>query len=111
MRRLIPFLLLIPSAADAADPHAAAKAIIAAQCSSCHRVPGVPAAVGDIGPSLKGIAGQPLIAGKLPNTTANMVRWLMHPQQVSPGTTMPDLGLTQDQAGKLAAYLQTLDAK
>jgi len=109
MRRVIPLLLLVPSLAHAADPQAAAKAIIAAQCSACHRVPGVPAAMGDIGPTLKGIAKRPLIAGKLPNTSPNMIRWLMHPQQVSPGTTMPDIGLTEDQARKLASYLSTLD--
>jgi cytochrome c1 len=38
-----------------------------------------------------------------------MVRWLMHPQQVLPGTQMPDLGLTDDQARKIAAYLHTLN--
>jgi cytochrome c2 len=111
MRRPIPFLLVLlaPSLAHAADPYAAAKTIIATQCSSCHRVPGVPGALGDIGPSLKGIAKRPLIAAKLPNMPANMVRWLMHPQQVSPATNMPDLGLSEDQARKVSAYLYTLD--
>ncbi len=111
MRWLIPFLLLVPSVARADDPHAEAKAIIATQCSSCHTVPGVPEAMGDIGPSLEGVAGRPTIAGKLPNNPANMVRWLMHPQQVSPGTAMPDLGLTEGQAGKISAYLATLGGK
>jgi cytochrome c2 len=109
MRRLIPLFVLIPFAAQAADPYAPAKGIMAAQCSSCHVIPGVPGAFGDIGPSLKGIAKRPLIAGKLPNNPANMAHWLMHPQQVSPGTAMPELGLTPDQAGKIAAYLGTLD--
>ena len=109
MRRLVALFVLIPVAAQAADPFAQAKGIMSAQCSSCHVIPGVPGAFGDIGPSLKGVAKRPLIAGKLPNNTANMVRWLMHPQQVSPGTSMPELGLTSDQAGKIAAYLATLD--
>lgn len=111
MRALILTLFLMPAMAQAADPHAAAKALIATQCSACHRVPGVPEAVGDMGPSLKGIAKQPLIAGNLPNNQANMIRWLMHPQQVSPGSAMPDLGLTEDQARALTAYLYTLDEK
>ena len=111
MRKLIPLLALIPMVAHASDPHAEAKAIIGAQCASCHNVPGVPAAVGDIGPSLKGIGARPLIAGKLPNVPDNMVRWLMHPQQVSPESAMPDLGLSQDQARRIAAYLATLDQK
>jgi cytochrome c2 len=111
MRRLIPFLVLLPIAAQAKDPHAEAKGLIAAQCSACHTVPGVPGAVGNVGPSLKGIARQQIIAGKLPNNPANMVRWLMHPQQVWPGNAMPEMGLTQDQARKIASYLFTLDKR
>lgn len=111
MRRLIPFLVLLPIAAQAKDPHADAKSLIAAQCSACHTVPGVPGAVGNVGPSLKGIARQQIIAGKLPNNPANMVRWLMHPQQVWPGNAMPEMGLTQDQARKIASYLFTLDKR
>jgi len=109
MRIILASLILTPFAAHAADPHAEAKAVMSAQCSACHRIPGVAGASGDIGPSLKGIAKRPQIAGKLPNDQANMVRWLMHPQQVSPGTAMPELGLTQAQAAKIAAYLATLD--
>jgi cytochrome c2 len=109
MRTMISLLLLVPSIAQAADPYAATKSAMSAQCSSCHVIPGVPGAFGDIGPSLKGVARRPLIAGKLANNPANMVHWLMHPQQVSPGTAMPELGLTSDQAGKIAAYLGTLD--
>lgn len=80
-----------------------------AQCGTCHKIPAIPGAFGDMGPSLKGVARRPTIAGKVPNTQANMVKWLMHPQQVSPGTAMPDLGLTSAQATKIAAYLATLD--
>ena len=109
MRTILALIALAPFAAQAADPHAEAKSLMSAQCSSCHTIPGVAGAFGDIGPSLKGIAKHPQIAGKLPNTDGNMVRWLMHPQQVSPGTAMPDLGLTSAQASKIAAYLATLD--
>ena len=109
MRTLILTLALLPFAAQAADPYAEAKSVLSTQCSACHVIPGVPGAYGDMGPSLKGIAKRPLIAGKVPNNTANMVRWIMHPQQVSPDAGMPDLGLTSDQATKIAAYLATLD--
>ena len=109
MRTLLALLVLIPFAARAADPYAEAKGLISAQCSACHTIPGVAGAYGDIGPSLKGIAKHPQIAGKLPHNHANMVKWLMHPQQVSPGTGMPEMGLTEAQAGKIAAYLATLD--
>ena len=112
MRRLIAFLLLtLPIAAQAKDPHAEAKSLIGAQCAACHTVPGVPGAIGNVGPSLKGIARQQIIAGKLPNNPANMERWLMHPQKIWPGNAMPEMGLTQDQARKIAAYLLTLDKR
>ena len=109
MRSLVALLGFLPFAVQAADPHAEAKEIMAGQCSSCHTIPGIPGAFGDIGPSLKGIGTRPTIAAKLPNNNANMVRWLMHPQQVLPGTQMPDLGLTDGQAHKIAAYLHTLN--
>lgn len=110
MRGLILLLCAgLSGAASAADPHAAAKAIIATQCASCHIVPGVPGAVGRVGPSLRGIAKQRLIAGRLPNTPDAMTRWLMHPQKIDPGNAMPEMGLTQDQARKIAAYLASLD--
>lgn len=109
MRRMIPLLILIPGVAQAADTYAEAKQMIGRQCAACHTVPGVPGAKGAVGPSLKGIAKRQIIAGKLSNSPANMVRWLMHPQQIVPGNAMPELGLTQDQASKIAAYLYTLD--
>jgi cytochrome c1 len=48
------------------------------------------------------------IAGKLRNTPANMVRWLRNPQAVVPENVMPNMGLTQEQARDIAAYLYTL---
>jgi cytochrome c1 len=44
----------------------------------------------------------------LPNTPQNMVRWLRHPQAVSPKSAMPDLGVTEPDARDVAAYLSTL---
>jgi cytochrome c2 len=108
-RALIPLLIVAPAVTDAAEPYAEAKSMIGRQCAACHTVPGVPGARGNVGPSLKGIARRRIIAGKLANNPANMVHWLMHPQQVVPGNAMPELGLTEDQARKIAAYLYTLD--
>lgn len=49
-----------------------------------------------------------MIAGELPNSPANLVRWIKDPKSVEPGTDMPDLGLTDQQARDVAAYLYTL---
>lgn len=49
-----------------------------------------------------------MIAGELPNTPDNLVRWIKDPKLVEPGTAMPDLGLSDEQARDVAAYLYTL---
>jgi cytochrome c2 len=111
MRALIALLVLAPLAACASDggPHAEAKAIIAAHCGMCHKVPGVASAHGRVGPPLDGFARRQVIAGQFPNSRDNLLRWITHPQQMKHGTVMPETGLTADQASKVADYLYTLD--
>ena len=48
------------------------------------------------------------IAGELPNTPDNLVVWLKNPRAVEPKTAMPVLGLSDEQARAVAAYLYTL---
>ena len=61
-----------------------------------------------VGPPLAGLAARRLIAGRLPNTPENMVRWLRQPRAVDPLTAMPDLEVTEADARDIAAYLGTL---
>ena len=79
-------------------------------CGGCHTIPGVPGATGNIGPSLAGVAGRTTIAGgAVPNNGPDdLKRWLLNPPAVKPGTAMPNLGLTDDEATKIVAYLETL---
>lgn len=77
-------------------------------CATCHAIPGVAGARHHVGPSLAGIADRSYVAGTLPNTEANMQRWLLAPGQAKPGTAMPDLGLTDQDARDISAFLQTL---
>jgi cytochrome c len=88
-----------------AHPDAAPAVMKAFGCGSCHMIPGVAGADGRVGPNLAGIDGRWSIAGRLPNTPANLVRWIMHPQEVDPGTLMPDLGVQAQQARDIAGYL------
>jgi cytochrome c len=74
-------------------------------CGSCHSIPGVPGANSMAGPPLKCFYQRSYIAGHLPNTRDNLILWVRHPQQVEPGTAMPDLGVTEDEAADIAAYL------
>ncbi len=41
----------------------------------------------------------------LPNTPENLVRWIQQPEQIRPGTAMPNLGISEDDARDIAAYL------
>jgi cytochrome c len=77
-------------------------------CGACHIVPGIHAARGLVGPPLYFVGQRTMIAGELPNSPGNLTRWIRHPRLVEPKTAMPDLGLTEDQAYDIAAYLYSL---
>ncbi|MEH3121359.1 MAG: c-type cytochrome [Sphingomonas phyllosphaerae] len=83
-------------------------AIAAYGCGSCHVIPGIAGANGQVGPPLTKIAVRASIAGKLPNDPAAMTRWLEHPQAVVPGNDMPEQGVTRRDARDMTAYLYTL---
>jgi mono/diheme cytochrome c family protein len=85
------------------------RAIHQYACATCHAIPGIVGANAPVGPPLDRMATRTFIAGALPNTRANMVRWLRAPQAVSPASAMPDLGVTERDAADIAAYLATLD--
>jgi cytochrome c len=76
-------------------------------CPTCHVIPHVPGAVGKVGPSLDGLAQRSYLAGTLQNSPENLVRWIQHPQQIHPGTAMPEMGVTQADAARIASFLQT----
>lgn len=76
-------------------------------CGSCHSATGVRTATGDVGPPIDGIATRVIIAGHLANNAPNMERWIQDPQHVSPGTAMPDLGVSAGDARDITAFLYT----
>jgi cytochrome c2 len=77
-------------------------------CGSCHVAPGVAGADARVGPSLAHLGEQSYIAGVIANTPDDLVRWLMDPPAVKPGTVMPNLGLSRRDASDIAAYLLSL---
>jgi cytochrome c2 len=97
-----------PAAPLSAEAAAGRDLIVPRACGSCHRVPGVRDAVGTVGPSLAGIASRPKIAATVDNTPDNLKRWLLNPPAMKPGTSMPSLGLSDEDATKLTAFLETL---
>ncbi len=77
-------------------------------CGACHVIPGIRAARGRVGPPLYDFGDRVFIAGELPNTPANLMRWIENPPAVKPHTAMPDLGVTKNQARDMTAYLYSL---
>lgn len=76
-------------------------------CGSCHSLKNVRGAVGMVGPPLDGIALRVVIGGHLSNNPANIQKWIRDPQQVSPGTAMPDLNVGAEDARDINAFLYT----
>lgn len=87
------------------DPAAGHDIILRSGCGACHRIPGVAAARGRVGPALDDFASRATIAGILPNSAENLARFIEDPRAVDPQTAMPALGLTRDEARDVAAFL------
>lgn len=77
-------------------------------CAACHTIPGIDNAVASVGPPLTQVANRHFLGGHLTNTPDNMMRWIRHPQQIDPKNAMPEMGVTEQDARDIAAYLYTL---
>ncbi|MFN2557879.1 MAG: cytochrome c family protein [Nitriliruptorales bacterium] len=77
-------------------------------CGACHTISGVPNADGGAAPPIDHFSRRAYIAGRLANTPENLARWIEDPQAVEPGTAMPNLGVTPDDARNIAAYLHSM---
>lgn len=89
----------------AGDVPAGHAAIVRFGCGACHRVPGVERAHGRVAPALDDLRNQRYLAGRIPNTPENLVRFIMEPQAISPGSAMPNMGVTEIEARNIVAYL------
>lgn len=89
------------------DPARGEALFIQYGCGSCHSLKNVRRATGMVGPPLDGIALRVIIGGHLSNRPANMQKWVRDPQQVSPGTAMPDLNVGAEDARDINAFLYT----
>ena len=89
------------------DPDRGEAMFIKYGCGSCHGLKHVRMASGAVGPPLDGIAVRAVLAGKLDNTPGNLQSWVRDPQQVSPGTAMPDLNVGGRDARDISAFLYT----
>ncbi len=85
------------------------EAIARYGCGSCHKIPGVKGANALLAPPLDSFSKRSWIAGRLANTPENLARWIRDPKAVDDKTDMPNLGVTQDEAVNMAAYLERLE--
>jgi len=77
-------------------------------CAGCHTIPGITRAKGLVGPQLSSISRRVYVAGMLPNSPENLIRWIVNPREVNPKTAMPVTGISEDEARDVAAYLYSL---
>jgi len=77
-------------------------------CGYCHSIRGVDAARGNVGPPLDDVGRRVYLAGALPNTPEQMARWIRAPQAYRPGTAMPDVNVSEEDANDMVAYLYRL---
>jgi cytochrome c oxidase subunit 2 len=73
-------------------------------CVGCHTLyPALPL----VGPNLHHVGSRSHIAaGTMENTPENFAKWIRDPQAWKRGVLMPNLGLSEDEARALAAYLR-----
>jgi mono/diheme cytochrome c family protein len=103
--------LACESATAPPQPYSAENAKILLRqyaCHACHRIEGVIGPESYVGPVLADWSRRKYIAGELPNTYENLVRWIREPQAISPQTLMPDLDVADDHARQMARYLMSL---
>jgi cytochrome c2 len=87
------------------DPGHGRELLASYGCASCHKIKGIAHADSHVGPPLDEIRSRGYIAGVMPHTADNLIKWIRHPRQVVPNTAMPELGVSEAEARDMAAYL------
>jgi cytochrome c len=101
--------VMTPAANVPGDPNVGRMLFEQRGCGGCHTLRGLPSAVGVAGPRLDNTAVRPTIAGdQISNTPDNMARWIFDPPSIKPSSTMPAVGVTEQEARDLAAFLYSL---
>lgn len=91
-----------PSGADALRGQ---QLFMASNCAQCHTVRGTTAS-GTLGPDLTHVGSRALLAaGTVPNEPATLADWIVDPQSLKAGSTMPSSRLESGDVRALVAYL------
>ena len=87
------------------NPRVGRQLIARYGCAACHDIKGIAHADSKVGPSLTDMREQSYVAGVLPNSASNLIKWIQHPRAIDPKTAMPELGVSELEARDMAAYL------
>jgi cytochrome c len=97
---------LTPAPGIVGSPEVGRRLFVTAGCAGCHTHYGLPEAIGVAGPVLTNVVLRPTLAGEvIPMSPQTMTQWLIEPASLEPGTTMPGVGLTVEEAQHITAYL------
>lgn len=97
--------VVLPSATSTAD----GLKLFIDRCSGCHAIRGTEA-TGDHGPDLTHLNSRRLLAaGLLTNNPKQVIEWIIHAQELKPGSRMPSIALSQPEIADLSAFLATLN--
>ena len=97
-----------PAVRASGDAHRGRLLLHQYGCGTCHTIRGVTRAHGTVGPPLDDVRRRVYLGGMLPNTPDTMARWIRQPQTVKPNVAMPDMGVREDEARDMVAYLYHL---
>ena len=98
-----------PAPSDSTSPAGqGAKLFVQRGCPACHVLDATSKAK-MVGPNLANVGSRRYIgAGVALNNDENLARWIQNPHDMKVGVTMPNMGLTSEQARAVAAFLRTL---
>ena len=97
---------LVAAPGVAGDPNAGRMLFATKGCPACHTAQHALTATGVVGPNLTNVALRPTLGGdRIENTPENLARWIMDPSAMKAGSPMPNMGLNQQEARDIAAFL------
>ncbi|HEY0747718.1 MAG TPA: cytochrome c oxidase subunit II [Steroidobacteraceae bacterium] len=99
---------LEPAAAPASAQAARGLEVVQLRCALCHQVRGTSAGAVSAPDLTHLMSRRTLAAGTLLNTPGNLAGWIQDPQDLKPGSLMPNQYLSAQQLTDVLAYLETL---
>jgi cytochrome c1 len=99
-----------PALGDA-DAQRGRRLVAEKGCVACHTFPDVKWPRGGLGPSLDNFGHQGLIAGRLPNQPGVLMQFVRNAPALVPGTAMPAIPMSDQEARDVTAYLLQLKSR